>query len=214
MQTQKGQHQWKPPQPQVKTGGSHFQGVSVAKMSMPPVSSQPGWAGSAGGPFGMQTYPGSVCLFLLILVSGCVELVAMIKVCLQPGGTRGGRRSGLRGGPSKMLLHPNLLLLDLPVLTIKSEIATIVDFKDIMHDFAIMKAMKYCLGYYKLHNDNLILLTQIKQCPLFMNTSSRITLTWIFEAIIRNNISEKSVSFNFRESKGRGDGNLFGAPSC
>lgn len=62
VQTQKGQHQWKPPQPQVKTGGSHFQGVSVAKMSMPPVSSQPGWAGSAGGPFGMQTYPGSATM--------------------------------------------------------------------------------------------------------------------------------------------------------
>ena len=75
-----------------------------------------------------------------------------------------------------------------------------------------MKAIKYCFGYYKLfHIDDFILLTQIKPCPLFMNTSSCITLTWIFEALFQKNIREKGVSFIFRESKGRGNG-IFQGP--
>ncbi len=55
-QTQKGKHQWKPQQQQVKTGGANYQGFGVAKSSIPPVASQPsGWGAPQPA---QQTFPG------------------------------------------------------------------------------------------------------------------------------------------------------------
>ena len=42
------------------------------------------------------------------------------------------------------------MLTDLAPLSIKSYIALTVDFKDILHDVANVKAVKYFFAYYKL----------------------------------------------------------------
>ena len=61
VQTQKGKHQWKPQQPQVKTGGANYQGFSVAKNTLPATGAQPSWGGGAtSNPVGMPSFPGQV----------------------------------------------------------------------------------------------------------------------------------------------------------
>eukprot|EP00794_Sanderia_malayensis_P000164 gene164-776_t len=59
VQTQKGQHQWRPQQQQVRTGGANFQSMGLTKTSLPPASQQPaGWGGANAPPASMQAYPG------------------------------------------------------------------------------------------------------------------------------------------------------------
>ena len=79
VQTQKGKHQWKPQQPQVKTGGANYQGFSVAKNTLPATAAQPGWGGGAtSNPVGMASFPGQVKSFSAIFLIG---QVAEINVC-------------------------------------------------------------------------------------------------------------------------------------
>ena len=77
-----------------------------------------------------------------------------------------------------------------------------------------MKASKvFFLSITQFHIDNYILQTQIKRCPLFVNATLCITLTWFFEVMFQNIIPEKGVSLIFWESEGRGNEQFWGPPS-
>ena len=97
-------------------------------------------------------------------------------------------------------------LTDLAVLSIESELARAVDFKDIINDFANMKARKVLFR---------ALQTFIFVILFYKNKWNDVLYSWIpflhnLLAIFSNIIPEKGVSLIFQETEGRGNRTRFG----